>query len=157
VLLIPGFTPAAGQSFDIMDWGSLSGTFSSLILPTLTVGLAWDSSQLYTTGALKVVSTGLPGDYNYNGIVDEADYVVWRKMLGQTGAGLAADGNNDGVVNQADFNIWRAHFGQIAGSGAGSSEVRTRDYAIPEPATDSILLFSFGTLLLTVSRRYERR
>ncbi len=26
-----------------------------------------------------------PGDYNHNGTTDAADYVVWRKTLGQTG------------------------------------------------------------------------
>ena len=38
----------------------------------------------------------VPGDYNKNGIVDAADYVVYRKTLGQTGAGLPADGNGNG-------------------------------------------------------------
>ena len=50
-VLLTGLTPAAGQSFDILDWGSLVGTFSSISLPTLTAGLAWDTSQLYSTGA----------------------------------------------------------------------------------------------------------
>ena len=37
----------------------------------------------------------LPGDYNHNGIVDAADYVVWRKGLGTT-------------YTQADYDVWRA-------------------------------------------------
>ena len=45
VNLINGFTPNAGQSFNILDWGSLAGTFSSLTLPSLA-GLAWNTSQL---------------------------------------------------------------------------------------------------------------
>ena len=40
------------------------------------------------------VAVGLAGDYNLDGIVDAADYVVWRKTLGQSGTDLAADGNN---------------------------------------------------------------
>ena len=54
------------------------------------------------TGALSVV---LPGDYNLNGVVDAADYVVWRQTLGQRGVGLAADGNNNNGVDSGDFDI----------------------------------------------------
>ena len=78
VSLINGFTPSAGQSFNILDWGSLAGTFSSLNLPTLS-GASWNTSQLYVNG---VLSVALPGDFNNDGTVDAADYVVWRKTDG---------------------------------------------------------------------------
>ena len=48
------------------------------------------------------------GDYNSDGTVDAADYVVWRKSLGQTGPDLAADGDNSGEVDLADYDYWRA-------------------------------------------------
>ena len=80
VVSLNGFMPSAGQMFDVLDWGpgSLVGVFSSLHLPGLAGGLVWDTSQLYTTG---VLSVRLPGDFNFNGVVDAADYVVWRKGL----------------------------------------------------------------------------
>ena len=57
----------------------------------------------------------LAGDYNHNGIVDAADYTVWRLFLGHklsdVPAGLPGDGNWDDVVNQADFDIWKNNFG----------------------------------------------
>ena len=52
-----------------------------------------------------IVEVSIPGDFNRNGTVDAADYVVWRNMSGQTGAGLVADGNSDGIVNQADYDV----------------------------------------------------
>jgi subtilisin family serine protease len=66
----------------------------------------------------------LLGDYNRDGIVDQADYNLWRKQLGQSVTPYAgSDGNGDGIVNQADFDVWTSHFGQTllpgAGSGAG--------------------------------------
>ena len=65
--IINGFTPSAGQSFNLFDWLSTSGTFDTLDLPTLA-GLAWNTSQLYTDGVLSLVtSAGLPGDYNQDG------------------------------------------------------------------------------------------
>ena len=63
----------------------------------------------------------LPGDYNFNGIVDAADYTVWRDTLGTTGVALPADGNNDGQVNLDDYAFWKAHFGETAGSGSGAT------------------------------------
>ncbi len=60
VALINNFKPVAGAAFDILDWGTLMGTFSSIALQPLTGGVAWDTSQLYTTGVLSVVGTGYP-------------------------------------------------------------------------------------------------
>jgi hypothetical protein len=55
----------------------------------------------------------LPGDYNKNGQVDAADYVLWRNALGQTGLApfSSADGNGDGTVDDTDYGVWRANFG----------------------------------------------
>src|SRR5262249_24425079 len=50
LVLISGFSLAAGNTFDILDWGTLSGTFATLQLPTLAGGLVWNTSQLYTAG-----------------------------------------------------------------------------------------------------------
>jgi len=54
VSLYGGFVPQAGQSFDILNWGSLAGTFGTVNLPALPAGLIWDQSQLYTQGVLTV-------------------------------------------------------------------------------------------------------
>ncbi len=76
------------------------------------------------------VDNRLLGDFDSNGVVDAADYLVWRKSLGKVGTGLAADANRDNAVTTADYDIWRAHFGQTApgtGSLAGGE--------VPEPST----------------------
>jgi hypothetical protein len=56
----------------------------------------------------------LTGDYNQNGVVDAADYTVWRDTLGQTGLTpfSGADGDGDGTVDPDDYSVWKAHFGQ---------------------------------------------
>ncbi len=74
----------------------------------------------------------LPGDYNDDGAVDAADYVVWRTSLGQFGANLPADGNLDSRIDTGDFAFWRAHVGTAAESSFALVNV-------PEPL--SILLF----------------
>jgi len=55
----------------------------------------------------------LLGDYNRDGSVDAADYVVWRKRLG---AAITLPNEDPtvtpGMVTSEDFDVWRSHFGE---------------------------------------------
>jgi hypothetical protein len=77
----------------------------------------------------------VPGDYNGDGTVNAADYVVWRK-----GGPLANEVDTPGTVNQADYTEWRVRFGNtgiaVGGGLAGGGRVES---AVPEPATFAIL------------------
>jgi hypothetical protein len=59
------------------------------------------------------VPTFAPGDYNQNGVVDAADYVVWRKTLGDTVVEpfSGADGNGNSMIDESDYQVWRSNFG----------------------------------------------
>ena len=46
---------AALDTFNLFDAASFSGTFTSIVLPPLTGGLAWDISHLYVDGTIRVV------------------------------------------------------------------------------------------------------
>jgi T5SS/PEP-CTERM-associated repeat protein len=118
VVLVADYSPMLGASFDFLSATSLSGSFSTLKLPALTTGLQWDLSQLYTEGLISVAA--LPGDQNGDGMVDAADYVTWRKMIGTT----------------AQYAMWRANFGASGGSESGEHATA----AIPEPATSAMLI-----------------
>ena len=72
------------------------------------------STAFGTVGAVTVstiVRTNLvsiTADYNHNGVVDMADYVLWRDTLNQNvTAGSGADGSGNGVIDQADYSVWR--------------------------------------------------
>ena len=80
----------------------------------------------------------VPGDYNGNGRVDAADYVLWRK-----GGPLQNEVDQPGVVNNGDYTAWRSLFGNISGSGSGSGNVS----AVPEPATLALLSAAGAALL----------
>jgi hypothetical protein len=69
------------------------------------------------------------GDFTNNGVVDAADYVVWRK-----GAGSRFDATH--------HSQWRSHFG--ATSGAGSAALGAA--AVPEPAGAVLILLGFANL-----------
>jgi hypothetical protein len=119
VSLLTGFIPQAGNSFEILTAaGGVIGTFSDTLLPRLSANLSWNLNYGLNSVVLSVVATSIPGDFNLNGVVDSADYVVWRKGFGTT-------------YTQNDYNVWRTHFGQIAGSGSGA----TATAAVPEPST----------------------
>jgi Glycosyl hydrolase family 53 len=89
--------------------------------------------------ALQAMDVLNVGDYNRDGVVDAADYTVWRATLGST-TDLHANGNNAGasagVIDQADYDYWVAHFadGSAAGAGAGSTG------AVPEPPSWILLV-----------------
>lgn len=55
----------------------------------------------------------LVGDFNLDGTVDTADYLVWRKTEGST-TDLRADANGDGRVDQQDHQLWKTQVGQSA-------------------------------------------
>ncbi|MCC7083591.1 MAG: hypothetical protein IT427_01130, partial [Pirellulales bacterium] len=96
VTLVDNFVPAAGNSFDILNWNSLSGTFSSVLLPALAAGKSWNTSLLYTSGILSITAALVPGDFDSDGDVDGADFVAWQTHFPTASGATLADGDSDG-------------------------------------------------------------
>lgn len=53
--LINGFVPAVGNSFDLFDFTTATGSFS-LSLPALGAGKSWNTTQLLTTGTISIAA-----------------------------------------------------------------------------------------------------
>jgi hypothetical protein len=110
------------------------------------------------------VLSALPGDYNGNGVVDAADYTVWRNTLGaMVSVFSGADGNGNNQIDVGDYTVWKAHFGETAGgTGSGSGDfgelrrvgTSPSQAAVPEPAT---LPFMLAVLLVASSLRCGRQ
>lgn len=131
-----GYTPNAGDIFSIINAGfipaaSYLNLLSNSTLPSL--GRLHEFHLFYDPAGLVLATMpSFTGDYNANGVVDAADYTVWRDSLGMTGPGLPADSNRDGIIDIVDYLAWRVNFGAIApGSGSGN---------VPEPSAGWILL-----------------
>jgi hypothetical protein len=80
----------------------------------------------------------LPGDYNDNGTVDAADYVLWRDNVGAI-VTLPNDTTPEWVMDE-DYPVWRGNFGRAAGGAAGSSSISANP--APEPQTRSAFLIA---------------
>jgi autotransporter-associated beta strand protein len=131
ITLLNGFLPGLGDQWQLFD-GPTSGMFASYDFPTLADGLTWKTTELYTMGAVSVVA-GLDGDFNGDGVVDTADYVLWRRGLGTTHA-------------PADLGIWHENFGRTSSSAASLAT------AVPEPAT-LVCVLSFAAAGTVIRRR----
>jgi hypothetical protein len=77
---------------------------------------------------LVLIATGLPGDFNDDGTVNAADYVVWRNGLGT-------------AYTASDYEVWRMHFGTNAQSAARTSGW-TDSATVPEPTTCVLIAFA---------------
>jgi hypothetical protein len=90
------------------------------------------------------------GDYNRNGKVDAADYVVWRNRLG-TNYQLFNEvpGVTPGTVTSDDYTAWRARFGNTSGTGAGGEFT---SLAVPEPGTLACVVSIAGVFFACARR-----
>ncbi len=94
------------------------------------------------------------GDFNVDGRVDGADYVVWRNSGSLAGGALYTQGDADfdGDVDGVDLAAWRSEFGfvrQPLSPGSASGAVVA---AVPEPISLSLVLLT-STVLVMVRRK----
>jgi hypothetical protein len=99
----------------------------------------------YDVFLAKFVPQPLAGDFNDDGNVDAADYIVWRK------------GFSTGVYTEDDYSTWRENFGAPA-AGAGAVAHSASPAIVPEPAGTALGLLGlvcFG-MQCTASRGRRR-
>jgi hypothetical protein len=153
VSFIRDYVAALGDSFEFLTAaGGVDGGFDSLDLPALSTGLQWRLTSTATAMFLNVVSTAIPGDFNRDGVVDSADYTVWRDSLGTITLNTRADGDGNGVVDQNDYNIWKSHYGERVGGGASNGSG-----AASEPSSWLLLLTAAIPILSRRRQRSESR
>lgn len=88
---------------------------------------------------------GVEGDLNGDGLVDAADYTVWRDAF-EGALDPSGDVNGDGLVDRTDYDLWSAAYGESAGATATS---------IPEPTG---LVVCLGLLAhLSAARLHQNR
>ena len=113
--------------------GFFAGT-TGQVFTTLGTSTMPGEVELATISTIVRSNSMLLGDYNLDGKVDAADYVLWRSDPPSYG------GDPQG------YNDWVDNFGAMVGSGSGHGAT-----AVPEPA--SSLLLALSTAPLLVRRR----
>ena len=97
-----------------------------------------DTTKADAANQFSLTISQLPaGDYNRDGTVDAADYIVWRNSRFQFVApGSGADGNGSGAIDDADYWMWRSNFGKSLATSGGTAAAGT----VPEPTFVVMLL-----------------
>jgi hypothetical protein len=116
------------------------------------LGNPWDRLPTYWNELVTGVATK-NGDYNADGVVDAADYTVWRNTLNVSAVGQSADGDGDGTVTVADYNIWKLNYGTkvLGGVGAGGLS------SVPVPESSTITLLTIlGGMAIWLHNRSSR-
>ena len=160
---IGGFAPDASGTSDLLvdtdldgvgDGSRLSVRFSAhsfqftahgSVLDVIVALTSTASDEHLAVDNLWLIGAGLPGDYNSDGVVNAADYVVWRNNNG-TNVALAnerADANTPGVADQEDYDFWVAQYSGGMGTAHG--------VGVPEPT--AWLLVAIAALAWAGSRR----
>ena len=132
--------PAVGNALvRLVDTGDELDAFT--LVANAPANTAFRGVALAPSAAIAAV----PGDYNNNGVVDAADYVLWRK-----GGPIQNEvtGVTPGTVTPEDYTAWRQRFGNTSGSGSLSAA------SVPEPDALSLVgMLLFGMIFL--SRRSD--
>ncbi|MDC0934714.1 DUF4347 domain-containing protein, partial [Pirellulales bacterium] len=177
-----GFTADDGQFMLLIDGEQVEPIAYSSDVDTLVASIqdALDAFYSESTTVATVTPTSIEpvaGDYNENGIIDAADYTVWRDTLGQSVTpGSGADGDGSGIIDQGDYAVWKSNFGktpvtgdvavEIVFSGGGSpeelaekTEVRYYDdvwnYITKEEGSGTGILTAVGAFELDINGREE--
>jgi autotransporter-associated beta strand protein len=132
--------PVLGDVFDVLDFATASGGFAS------------DTSSLLVDGTLAVIEfAGLLGDFNGDGVVDAADYPVWRDNLGASESvlpqGSFVPGN--GTIDAEEYNLWRSQFGTTAASLNSAGGLAS----VPEPNSTILALAAMAVVVGYRARR----
>lgn len=118
-VLLEDFIPELGESFDLLDFGSIIGEFN-YDLPSLPIGLQWDTSQIFNSGVLSVTAE-TSGDFDGDGDVDGDDFLTWQR-------GYPME------FTFVDREAWERTYGTTANVLAGSKA------SVPEPHSLNIFL-----------------
>ena len=108
----------------------------------------------FSTGFQVIEVIGIQGDYNANGAIDAADYVVWRKSAGTTN--VLPNDTLGGTIGAPQYNLWRARFGQTSSASASGNGNDSTDLtaAVPEPSV--AVQLSVLTVALAISTWHRR-
>ena len=116
--------------------------------PTLTVGTrksltALDLAFLRDIGYDTIVPVVEDPDFDSDGDVDGADFLIWQRGSGLNGQtdNSNGDANGDGTVDAADLAVWQGDFG------TATAVTLPAGTAVPEPGSALLMFLAASGLL----------
>lgn len=93
-------------------------------------------------GVIELATVGSSGDFDSDGDVDGADFLVWQRTLGSNVSplGSGADGDVNGVVDAGDLTVWKNGF-----DASNSSPISV---AVPEPAATTLAVILLASVIV---------
>jgi hypothetical protein len=149
---------ATGISYSLSDFEPLfQDDGAGGMIPDGISSDSWDYFGLRNTGTddfdmvvdsfkVEVIGSNEPAeddaDFDGDGDVDGADFLVWQRGLGGTNQAnnSTGDANGNGTVDGADLAIWKSQFAQPGTIGAAG--------AVPEPAAALLAAAAFAGILM---------
>lgn len=150
-----------GSKIDIQGSGqvTLPGDFVTALGNYRDAGLLWGNGVSGDVNIQLVSGGSADGDYNNDGVVDAADYTVWRDNLGGDAAALMGNGSGAATVVAADFDLWKTNFGMTQSLmtvvTAGAQTAVFSASAVPEPST-LVLASAMAAFAVAASARRSR-
>jgi T5SS/PEP-CTERM-associated repeat protein len=157
VSLKDGFVPSPSDTYDILQSEAILSAFGNVAngqrlmtsdgLGSFVVNYGTGSSFSPNHVILSAFAPGslLPGDYNQDGAVDAADYVVWRNNLG---SGTSLPNDDTTGVGPDDYTRWRKNFGQTPAAGLATANDASFLEAVPEPSFLNLSWLAISMLAL---------
>ncbi|WP_442483303.1 hypothetical protein [Aeoliella sp. SH292] len=137
--IAPGSALSLGTAY--LTGAQDSGMTFTYYNPILDMDLTLPVQFIGGTGVVQ-------GDFNNDGLVNLADYTVWRDNLGGNESVLNGNGSGNATVGSEDYDLWKAHFGMGSGGPLGASHSTN----VPEPRA-ALLLGVIVTGLAALRRR----
>jgi hypothetical protein len=128
------FDPVGVSAGGDPDGGFESDSWDYFAMQTAGVSTSDDFDWIIDNFMVEVFGSnaGLDGDYNNDGKVDAADYIVWRKSIGTDTA----------------YEEWRTHYGAGQATGGGAFAPAS----VPEPAGLALLV---SAMIVAATRRHR--
>ncbi len=128
-----GWKEAGGSDDGVLSESYLAGNSGVTSGASISLGAAYSVGDpqdiVFRYGWVTGASVALDGDYNGDGVVNAADYVMWRKT---------------NINGSAGYNTWRANFGESGGGPTGVGRLTSgfvryvtggSGAGVPEPTT----------------------
>jgi hypothetical protein len=145
--------PAPGVVFNFLT-GQISGMFDNVSVRSRVDTADGRGSFLFSCNGSSctlsdfITNPVLAGDYNDDGIVNLADYTVWRDHLGAP-AGTLPNDPHGVVIGQTQYDEWKGNFGISLGSSSLSNAT------VPEPTALMLIIVGSSLFAARLCRRFN--